>query len=391
MPKHRIRKAGDDTRISKGKCKLISNFWMCRFSFECLTFISDASDINFDILEQRVDEDTNLNADDEFQDKTNEASSTVDSRTFDEIVMDAFDEFNSKSSRIRSNAITVICTQLQLSHNPAFLTKHIDRVLTIIKNGLQSNVAMEIDAAATLISLVAIQLLDSNIKMQVFYKQLKVLVKTALDNEHLKFWTRTAVCRAMGILTFVYETDGKKVRTVMQEFVEVFLPHPYYLPYAEDNLKIQTVNYEFHVAACETWTFLLTLLPSRSQCSRTSTYVLRNVEMIYAGLESPCFKMRVACAKAVAVVFECGSDDDKNYLKQYLPEIIKKISTIVDARNKHTSDIKSTPEVLQYLEVNFIYRFSDPHKNCWIFHPIFQYFFQKKIKKIKNENFSRKA
>lgn len=333
MPRQKSRKAGDNIRISKGKC---------------------ASEINFDITEQCVDEEKNdLNSDEEFRAKTDEEPSKVDRRTFDEIMIDAFEEFNSKSSRIRSNALTAICTQLQLSHNPAFLAVHIDRLLTIVENGLQSNNPCEMDMAATLISLATIQLLDSKLNMQVFYKPLKALVKAALHNENLKSSVRSAVCHAMGILVFLYETSINRIREVMQEFQDIFMPNPYHQPYME-NKPIQTANNEFQIAACETWTFLVTLLPSRTDCTRTPTYSFQSVDSIFGLLESPCYNMRVASAKAVAVVFECGLDCDKIYLKPHLTKIIKKISVIVNAWNKNTSDIKSTPEVLQYLEVSWI-------------------------------------
>lgn len=318
------------------------------------TFISGASEINFDITEQCVDEEKNdLNSDEEFRAKNDEEPSKVDRRTFDEIMIDAFEEFNSKSSRIRSNALTSICTQLQLSHNPAFLTVHIDRLLTIMENGLQSNNPCEMDMAATLISLATIQLLDSKLSMQVFYKPLKALVKAALHNENLKSSVRSAVCHAMGILVFLYETNSNRICEVMQEFQDIFMPN--HQPYMENKL-IQRASNEFQIAACETWTFLVTLLPSRINCTgtRTTPYSFQSVESIFALLESRCYNMRVASAKAVAVVFECGLENDKRYLQPHLTKIIKKISVIVNAWNKHTSDIKSTPEVLQYLEVSWI-------------------------------------
>lgn len=327
MPKHKLRKAGDNTRISKGKC---------------------ASEINFDITEQFVDEENNLSSDEEFQAKTDEESTKVDRRTFDEIMMDAFEEFNSKSSRIRSNALTTICMLLQQSHNPAFLTTHIDRFLSVIENAMQSNNPCEMDAAASLISLATVQLLDSKISTKLFYKPLKALVKAALDNENLKSSVRSAVCRAMGILIFLYETDSYRIRVAMQDFQSIFMPNLYHEPEATK----RTANYEFQVAACETWMFLVTLLPSRLQGTGSPTYSFRCIEQVFALLESPCYHLRVAFAKGLAVVFECGSDYEKIYLEPHLAKIIRKISSIVSVWNKTTSDIKSTPEVLQYLEVS---------------------------------------
>lgn len=82
----------------------------------------------------------------------------IDKRTFTQIMIDSFQEFNSKSSQIRTN-VAVIAAQLQSSHNPDFLIEHIETsLLNIIKKSLESDIPCEIDGAARIISLVAIQL-----------------------------------------------------------------------------------------------------------------------------------------------------------------------------------------------------------------------------------------
>lgn len=305
-------------------------------------FISGASGINFDIKEQCVDEEKLLNCDEDIQTKIDEETSKVDTRTSDEIIIDAFEEFNSKSSRVRSNALTNICTQLQQSHNPDFLTKHLDRILTIIENALQSNNAGEIDATANLISLVAIQLPDSNRSLKVFYEPLKSM----LENDTLRLSARSAVCHAIGILIFLYETDSDQIFTVMKEFTEIFLPNLYY---RDVNKRTQSANYKFQVAAYETWIFLMTLLPP-SESYKASAFSLRSVECIFTLLQSLCHNMIVVCAKSVAVIMECGLDKDKKYLEPHLAKVNKKISCIVNYWNR-TYDCESTSDVLKYLEV----------------------------------------
>lgn len=278
--------------------------------------------------------------------KSVDESLKVDKRTFDQIMIDAFEKCDSKSSRIRLNALKSICTQLQLTHNPTFLTKHIDRLVNIIENALQSNVPCEIDATANVISLAAIQLPDTNRSMQMFYEPLKA----SLINENLKSSVRSAVCNAVGILTFLYRKDDYEISMVMKEFKDIFMPNSHY--HKGTNNRIQITNWGFQVAAFETWMFLMTLLSSHLENDKTSPFPLRSVEVIFLLLKSPNFDMRVACAKAVAVIIECGSDKDREYLVPHLTKIVGKISPIVNARNKHGSDIKSTAEVLLYLEVN---------------------------------------
>lgn len=272
----------------------------------------------------------NLNFDEVFQAKTDEDSSKVDAqRAYDEIIIDAFEEFNSKSSRVRTNALTSICTLLQHTYIPDFLTTHIDRLVNIIENALQSSVPCEIDASANLISLAAIQLPDTNRPMQMFYEPLKA----ALKNENLRSSVRS-VCHAMGILAFLYEADRYGIFMVMKEFKDIFVLNSYYPSYDKASERIQAANYESQVAAFETWLFLLTLLPSRLECERTLRFSLPAVESIFTLLESPCFNLRVDCAKP------------------HLTKIIRKISPIVNAWNKNASDIETAAEVLQHLQVN---------------------------------------
>lgn len=293
-------------------------------------------------MDQCVDDDKIQDCDEEIQTKTDEEAQTIDTRTLDEIMLDTFEEFNSKSSRLRSNALNTICTQLQMTHNPAFLKEHIDRILNIVEIAIQSDIPCELNSAASLISLVAIQVPDCN--MRLYYAPLK----DSLQNKNLKSSVQSDVCYAMGMLTFLHEVNSNRILMVMEVLEDYFVYDCNNITSNEASRNSKFPNYKFQIAAFETWTFLMTLLPSNLEGSRTLT--IKSVESVLSLLESPCFSMRVASAKAMAVILECGFV--KKYLESNLTRIIRKVSAIVNAWNKHSSDIKSTPEVLQYLEVS---------------------------------------
>lgn len=262
-----------------------------------------------------------------------------DTRTFDEIVLGSFDEFNSKSSQIRTNALTIISTQLQLTHNPEFLIQHMDKLLATIQSSLDSNIHGEIDAAASLISLAAIQLPRRNRSLQIFNEQLKATVK---NNEYLRSSVRFAAFHAIAILTFLYETDGYRIANLMEDFRLIFVP---------SSTKVNKLDYERQIlAAIETWTFLMTFLSSRLVCREgkysNSTHVLMSL------MESPCYGMRVASVRAVAVIWECGLDAYKEYFERQLSKIPIQISRMMRYRDKRPIDIKHLTEVRQYLEVS---------------------------------------
>ncbi|KAJ6639181.1 Interferon-related developmental regulator 1 [Pseudolycoriella hygida] len=308
MPKYKIRKAGDEIKLSKGKC---------------------AFEMNFDILDQCVDDKKDCESEAQTGD-TEELCDIVDTRSFDDIILDAFKELNRKSSRERANTLETICTQLQQFHNPKFLAKHIDRLKSFIQYSLESTDPCEINAAANLISLVAIQLPDKS--MDIFYKPLR----SVIQSDHFRSSVLSSVCHAIGILTFLYESNPEKIVSVMKEFQCIF------------GREHEVKNYQFQIAAFEVWIFLMTLLPSR--LDKRTAFCLSSVEHIFTLLNSTHYDIRVTCAKAVAVICECGMDDDKIYLEPYLTKIVPRISTIIDAWNKNASDFKSTPQVRQYLE-----------------------------------------
>lgn len=258
-------------------------------------------------------------------------------------MLDAFEECNSKMSRLRLSALTSIATQLQLTHNPAFLTEHMDRILSIIENAMQSEIPCEIDAAASIISLVAIQLPDCN--MNVFYAPLKA----SLENKNLRSSVLSDVCNAMGTLTFMNETNNNQILAVMEVLEDYFVYDCNYISPNEALRNTQFPNYEFQKTALETWTFLMTLLPSHTDGFKTLTLSSKSVESVLSLFDSRCFNKRVASARAIAVLLECGLA--KKYLESNLTRIIQKVSWISNTRGKSLSEIKSTSDVLKYIEV----------------------------------------
>ncbi|XP_037045013.1 uncharacterized protein LOC119080683 [Bradysia coprophila] len=303
MPKYKLRRAGEDSRVHKGKC---------------------ASVINFDITEQCIDEDVPINCDSyvDYQAEDTGKVDQIDTRTFDEIMSSAFDECTSKSYQIRSDALTTVCTQLQLTHNPDFLKKNHDRLSTILKSSLESNVPCEIDAAASVISLAAIQMPDNNRFYQTFHKSLKDILSNC---EYQKSSTRFAVFHAIGILTFLHETNGYRIAKTMCEFKDIFAHKADY----DNNAK--KTNLEAKVAALETWTFMMTLIPPG--CDIKPVFQQYSVGNFLTLLEYRSDVMRTTCAKAIAMIIECGVEQDTYCLESELPRILDQIKSPVEVRH----------------------------------------------------------
>lgn len=296
--------------------------------------------MHFDISEQCVDEqNVPINCDSYVETKPNEETH-LDTRTFDEIMLSAFDECNSKSYQIRSEALTTVCTQLQHTHNPDFLNKHRDRLSTIVFNALESNVPCEIDAAASVISLVSIQLPDSNRFGQNFQKQLR---STLSNSEYQKSSIRFAAYRVIEMITFLHETNGYRIAKIMNELQDIFV-------HKADHDNFKKPNYDAQVAALETWTFLMTLIPAG--CDVTPIFRQHAVGNFLTLLEHRSNPMRTACAKAIAAIIECGVAHDKYCLESHMTKIVDQLAVIIRAYNSTASDIKSPMEVRQYLEVS---------------------------------------
>lgn len=213
-------------------------------------FITDGAQLHRDISEQHSEEqNTFSNCDEIFPAHTAETFQ-VDAETFDEIVLKAFDKFRSKSCQIRSTALTIVCTQLQQTNNPDFLIRHYDRLTSIIQRALKNNIPCEMDAAATLLSLAAIQLPDSSRIIQMFYEPLIA----AVNCEYLRLSTQFAVLHAIGVLTFLSETD--QIHITLEEFKGIFAGKIF-------NSKA-TKKYSNRRMAAWTCAFLMTWTP---QCS----------------------------------------------------------------------------------------------------------------------------
>lgn len=62
--------------------------------------------------------------------------------------------------------------------------------------------------------------------------------------------------------------------------------------------------------------------------------------------------MRVACAKAIAVILECGLDNDKISLSENLTKIVRNVSAMINVWNRQGRDVKTPWEVHNYLQVS---------------------------------------
>lgn len=303
---------------------------------------------------EQHDEEKEANSDEEFQTETAPDTSTIEQRTFNEIIIDAFQEFDSKWSQARSNALVNICTQLQLSHNPVFLMEHIETILNITRKALESGNTNEIDGAARLISLTAIQLPNSNRSMYIFKKTLVAILR----NTNLKLSARLSVCHAIGILTFLYEDNSMQIFTVMKGLKAIFCPKTDDYNFFDETNKTNQVsnNYEFQIVALETWMFLATLLPSEVQFLDQYYFSFKSIGFVYGLLECPYFNMRVTIAKAIAVILECGLNSDKYYLRGNLPKITESVSAIRRVWKKKGGDFKTPWEVHQYIQVGLKFK-----------------------------------
>lgn len=265
-------------------------------------------------------------------------------RTFTEIVLSAFSEFNNKSSQIRTNALTAICTQLQQTHNPEFLAEHADKIAEIVHSSLESNIPSEIDAAAVLLTLVAIQLPENDRSFhQAFYEPLLAIIRS---NHYVRSSVRFSVFHATAVLIFLYEKNGDRLTTLMEELQQIFLSKTY-------PAKAKLERDSQSVAAFETWIFLVTLLQSRWEF-RKAEPVFRNVTVgrFISLLEAYHYNVRVVCCKATAVIMEGGRESDRGLLQPELPKILIHISRMMRAWQRRTSELKSPWEVHQYLEVD---------------------------------------
>lgn len=183
----------------------------------------------------------------------------MDYRNYNEILLEAFENANEKSSKNRTKALTTMCTQLKRHYVPKFLGKHLATIVKLIQCVFERNIGTEVKWTAQLVAICYMQL-PREIK---FLERFRPMVLATLDNQTFSVAVKSDLCKTIAILIFLHKNRPKIWLNTMLKFEEIFNERTFV---SYENVitpkSAVIVDIEFLVAILEAWTFLYTLLDS---------------------------------------------------------------------------------------------------------------------------------
>ena len=214
---------------------------------------------------------------------------------------EAIDLATQKAATGRVKALETICGGFVKRYSPDFVDNQKLTICDLVDKSLKKGKGAEVEAAAKLSILLALQLQDS----EEVYKELQGLMVQVVTDESASPSARAALASSLGGLCFLGGGEISEVVSIMATLETIFSASfskpewslPSFPP------KIQALHYSCLTA----WSLLLTLLSSEE--------VHRNAEATINKLKglllSSDVDIRIAAGEAIALVLEFAYDHNE--------------------------------------------------------------------------------
>lgn len=272
---------------------------------------------------------------------------------FEEKFMQALENATEKSAQTRTQALQSICEILMHRYMPDFVDDRKVTLIDCIEKSIRRGKGAEQSCAARLAPLVVLQL-GGDVEIS---KELNQCLLTTVQDKAVSFDARAKCCTALGLLNFLGGEDIGDLLTLMQFFEGIFSAS--YL--RGDEKSPISVNAEagaLHAEALSAWGLLLTLIPSGDFVSLMTNGqpMLPSVKKLMGLLQSPHLDVRIAAGETLALILECGRAHDKDFLEDYLGDLIDAVKQLATDSHKYRAkrDRKAQRatfrDVLHYME-----------------------------------------
>lgn len=255
MPKSKLRRAGDDLRIFKGKCKLNIVIDLISDRYFITKMFTGFRDVNADIQEEFDEED-----DDQIGDSIKVEQQPVDDRNYDEILLEAFEKAREKSSKIQLEALAAICYQLERNHVPQFLAENFVAINRTIECGFERNVGAEIKLVCRIVVLCFMQLPNET----EFLEKYRPMIVAGFDNQSFTAIVRSSLCKTIAVLVLLHKNDPNILLKAMSRFEQIFTEKTHALvngiSLTSSGPERQIEDIEYLTTVLSAWTFLYTLM-----------------------------------------------------------------------------------------------------------------------------------
>ncbi|KAK7884607.1 hypothetical protein WMY93_027730 [Mugilogobius chulae] len=288
-----------------------------------------------------------------------EEPQTVDEQTAQEETEDklkqCIDNLMDKSAKTRLAALESLRLAFSSRLLYEFLTERRLTVSDCLERSLKKGGAEEQAAAATLFSLLCIQLGGGD-EAEEGFKILRPVLTSILIDTGASLSARQSCARALGMCCYVSAAeDGEDLIQTLSLLEGVFMAS---YPNREGNLPtVKPGAPAVHTAALQAWALLLTLCPA----SKINSLLDIHIPKLQCCLQSPDVNYRIAVGETIALLVELGRDIDEEFEVEDSDSLCESLKSLATDGNKHRAKNDRRKqrsifrEVLHYLE--YIYFF----------------------------------
>jgi len=246
---------------------------------------------------------------------------------FETKMKEAIDLATQKAAAGRVKALESINAGFLKHYNPDFVENQKLTICDLVDKSLKKGKGAEVEVAARLSILLALQLPDS----EEVYKELRVLMVQIVTDEAANPAARTALATSLGGLCFLGGGEISEVASTMSIlegiFSASFSKPEWSLPAFPPEIQA------LHYSCLSAWSLLLTL-HSSAEVHRMADSTISNLEGL---LLSNDVDIRIAAGEAISLVLEFAYDHDEDYEPEGLDTLIDTIKELATDSNKSRS------------------------------------------------------
>jgi len=246
---------------------------------------------------------------------------------FETKMKEAIDLATQKAATGRVKALETLSNGFVKRYSPDFVDNQKITICDLIDKSLKKGKGAEMEAAAKLSILLALQLHDS----EEVYKELQGLLVQVVTDETANPTVRAALASSLGGLCFLGGGELSEVVNIMNTLEGIFSAS-----FSKPEWSLPSFPQEIqalHYSCLTAWSLLLTLLSSEEVHRQADSTVTK----LRGLLLSSDVDIRIAAGEAIALVLEFAYDHNEEYEPEDLDNLIDTIKELATDSSKSRS------------------------------------------------------
>jgi len=260
---------------------------------------------------------------------------------FETKMKEAIDLASQKSAAGRVKSLEAICNGFIKRYNPDFVDNQRITVCDLVDKALKKGKVGEVETAAKLSVLLALQLDDS----EEVYKELKGLMTQMVTDQSASPAARAAVATSLAGLCFLGGGEMVEVMNTMDVLEGIFSAS-----FSKPEWSLPSFPPEIqalHCSCLSSWCLLLTL-HSSDQVYRVANSTITKLQGL---LMSNDVDLRIAAGEAIALVLEFAYDHDEEFEPEGLDILITSLKQLATDSNKSRSKKDRKEQRLNFRDI----------------------------------------